>query len=249
MQVSIKQVPVAEILPFRHQYLIEVQAQIRYDACHSRGWSDSFLFEVGGQSIGYGAVKGRDDLNRRDAIFEVYVVPFWRHKMHEIYAAFLKESAVKYLECQTNDPIHAPMVLEYGTKIKAPTILFADQHRTLIQIDGAEVRKRAPEDVVFEKNRDPGAYVLVMNNEVVASGGFLLHYNVPFADLYMETKSDHRNKGYASFLLQELKKICYQSGRVPAARCSVKNPASRSALLKAGMHVCGHMLTAEVKGS
>jgi GNAT superfamily N-acetyltransferase len=76
----------------------------------------------------------------------------------------------------------------------------------------------------------------------VAAAGFLLHYNKPFADLWMEVREDHRRQGLGSFVLQEVKKECYLAGRVPAARCNMKNPGSRGTLIRAGMRVCGFVL-------
>ena len=79
------------------------------------------------------------------------------------------------------------------------------------------------------------------------AGDVLLHYNRPFADLYMEVRPDSRRKGYGSFLLQEVKKACYLASRVPAARCGIGNHASRPTLLKAGMRLCGFMLKGQCK--
>jgi hypothetical protein len=62
----------------------------------------------------------------------------------------------------------------------------------------------------------------------------------------METQADARRRGYASLLLQEVKKACYEAGRVPAARTSLDNYGSRAALTKAGMRICGFMLLADV---
>jgi hypothetical protein len=56
-------------------------------------------------------------------------------------------------------------------------------------------------------------------------------------------------KGLGSLILQELKKACYLAGRVPAARCSIQNKASRAALLKAGLRVCGFMLKGDIKNT
>jgi RimJ/RimL family protein N-acetyltransferase len=92
-----------------------------------------------------------------------------------------------------------------------------------------------------------GDYVLEVQGEIVATGGFMTHYNPPFGDLYMEVRPDCRGRGYASFILQEIKKACYAAGRVPAARCPIGNKASRAALLKAGMKVCGFMLLGHVR--
>jgi GNAT superfamily N-acetyltransferase len=101
---------------------------------------------------------------------------------------------------------------------------------------------------VFEHRIEPvGDYVVELNGEVVATGGFSLHYNRPFADLYMEVREDRRGRGIGSFLVQELKKECYLAGRVPAARCDLRNAASRATLIKAGLRVCGFMLTGRVR--
>ena len=63
----------------------------------------------------------------------------------------------------------------------------------------------------------------------------------------MEVREDMRRKGYASYLLQELKRECYLHGRVPAARCAVENKGSSGALIKAGMEISGYMLTGSVR--
>jgi hypothetical protein len=46
--------------------------------------------------------------------------------------------------------------------------------------------------------------------------------------------------------VQELKRICYEMGKIPAARCNVANAASRRTLQKAGMLPCGRILLGEV---
>jgi len=97
------------------------------------------------------------------------------------------------------------------------------------------------------KTEPIGDYVIECNGEVVATGGFLLHYNKPFADLYMEVREDCRGRGIGSFLVQEIKKQCYLAGRVPAARCDIRNTGSRATLIKAGLQVCGFMLMGEIR--
>jgi GNAT superfamily N-acetyltransferase len=133
---------------------------------------------------------------------------------------------------------------EFGRDISADVVLFADHAVTGHVVPGAVVRRRRDDDQIFEHKLEPvGDFVVELGGEVVATGGFMLHYNMPFADLYMEVREDHRRRGLAGFLLQEVKKECYLAGRVPAARCDVRNPASRAALRKAGLCECGFMLT------
>ena len=49
-----------------------------------------------------------------------------------------------------------------------------------------------------------------------------------------------------SFLVQELKRVCYEGGSVPAARCNPKNIASRKTLQNAGFVPCGHILNGTI---
>ena len=81
---------------------------------------------------------------------------------------------------------------------------------------------------------------------VVATGGFLCHYNPPYGDLYMEVAEHARRQGYGSYLIQELKRVCYEAGRLPSARCSPENEASRRTLERAGLLSCGRLLVGEV---
>ncbi len=140
------------------------------------------------------------------------------------------------------------MLYEFSQSVSAEVVLFEDHTPTEYVVPGALVRPRRSDDQIFEHRTEPvGDYVAEQAGEVVATGGFLLHYNRPFADLYMEVREDWRRRGIASFLLQELKRECYLAGRVPAARCDIRNVASRATLIKAGLRVCGFMLTGKVK--
>jgi hypothetical protein len=60
--------------------------------------------------------------------------------------------------------------------------------------------------------------------------------------------SDARREvsGYGSYLVQALKRICYEIGKTPAARCSASNTASRQTMQKAGLLPCGHILVGDV---
>jgi RimJ/RimL family protein N-acetyltransferase len=137
----------------------------------------------------------------------------------------------------------SPMLDEFSENISSDTVLFDDHVATAQMIPGAVVRPRRNDDRIFEHQVEPvGRYVLELGGEILATGGFALHYNLPFADLYIEVRPDSRQRGYGSFLLQEVKKACSLGGRVPAARCHIENKASRATLIKAGMRVCGFML-------
>jgi len=198
-----------DILALRGLFLQETNFQVRYNACHERGWSDSYLLKLDGVDVGYGSIKGQER-NDRDTIFEFYVVPPFRKHAGSLFEQLISVSRARYIECH--------------------------------------VRSRRADDHIFEHTVEPvGDYVLEIKQEIVATGGFMLHYNAPFADLYMEVRKDCRRQGYGTFILQELQKECYLAGRVPAARCQIKNVASRATLLKSGLRICGFMQFGNIK--
>jgi GNAT superfamily N-acetyltransferase len=246
MPIAAEKTALEKILPFRALFLQEANHQIRYNACHERGWTDSYLLKLDSLDVGYGSIKGRE-IPDRDTAFEFFVIPPYRKYSSDLFRAFLTAARPQFIECQSNDQLLSAMLFEFAHNISADTILFADHCITNLAVPGAAVRRKRDADAIFAHGVEPvGDYVVELNGEIVATGGFLLHYNKPFADLYMEVREDCRRRGIASFLLQEVKRECYLAGRVPAARTSMNNLGSRAALTKAGLGVCGYMLTGKV---
>lgn len=237
-----------DIQSFRALFLQEANCQVRYNACHERGWTDSYLLKLDDIEVGYGSIKGQE-IADRDTVFEFYVVPPFRTLSEVLFRELVAASVAQYIECQSNDPLLPSMLYDFSRDISADTVLFEDHAVTEYAIPGAAFRRCTDKDKdrIFQHGVEPpGDYVLEVEGEIVATGGFLLHYNLPFADLYMEVRKDCRRRGYGSFLLQEVKKECYLAGRVPAARCSTQNKASRATLLKAGLRTCGFMLKGDI---
>lgn len=247
MKFNVRKTELPAILPLRQLFLQECNFQIRYNACHERGWTDSYLLTSGEAPVGYGAIKGQE-IADRDTIFEFYLIPPFRKYAGEFFLELIAASGARFIECQSNDFLLTSMLYEFAQNINSEVVLFADHAVTAHTIPGVVFRRRTENDMIFEHKLEPaGEYVLEWNGEIVATGGFMLHYNMPFADLYMEVKENFRKRGLGSFILQELKQACYLAGRVPAARCNIQNKASRAALLKAGLRVCGFMLKGKIK--
>jgi len=235
------------IQSLRHLFLQEMNCQIRYNACHERGWSDSYLLTLDEIEVGYGSIKGQE-IADRDTIFEVFIVPPFRKYVRRLFSELISASKAQFIECQSNDLMLSFLLYEFSENIRSDVVLFEDHKVTEHILPGVVFRARQKKDDIFEHTVEPvGEYVLEQKGEIVATGGFALHYNMPFADLYMEVKEDCRRTGLGSFLIQELKKACYLAGRVPAARCSIQNQASRATLLKAGLKVSGFMLIGDIK--
>ncbi|HWB26426.1 MAG TPA: GNAT family N-acetyltransferase [Chitinophagaceae bacterium] len=236
------------IKPMREIFLHEGKFQFIHNSYHPRNWADSYLFSADGNTIGYGSLCGLDDRNIRDTVFEFFILPPFRKLAPVIFEQLLHISQAGFVECQSNDVLLTQMLYAYTENINTGAILFEDNIATELTCAGVTFRLKTENDKIFAHKGEPeGEYVLDFNGEIVATGGFLLHYNHPYADLYMEVKEDYRRKGFGSFIIQELKKACYLAGRVPAARCGLTNIASKSTLIKAGFKICGYMLTGKVK--
>lgn len=246
MELKVYKTELSEILYLRNLFLAETHTQVRYHAVHERGWSDSYFLSVDGINIGYGSVKGQN-LTDRDTVFELYIVPPYRKFSSPLFEQLLIASGAGLIECQSNDGHLAPMMFELSRNIRSDVILFSDNDSGSLIMPGTIFRQRNEEDRIFEhKHEPPGTHVLEFEGEIIATGGFLLHYNFPFSDLYMEVREDQQRKGFGSFLIQEIKKSCYLAGRIPAARCNKGNYLSRATLLKAGFKISGYMLLGDV---
>ena len=107
----------------------------------------------------------------------------------------------------------------------------------------------ADKERIFEHKVEPvGEWLLEVDGGIVATGGIATHYNPPYGDLFMEVDEPHRRRGYGSYLIQELKRVAYEMGKVPAARCNVANAASRATLQKAGLLPCARLLGGVLAG-
>jgi hypothetical protein len=247
MELRAVRTSLKEIQSLRLLYLQEINAQVRYNACHERGWTDSYLIAANGLPVGYGSVKGQE-IKGRDTIFECYIIPPFRSMANELFEALLRESEVRFIECQTNDPIMPALSYMFACNIQSPVILFKEGGVTRYSLPGVIFRPRQDGDILFEHHHEPeGDYVLEVDGKIAASGGFLTHYNLPFADIYMEVTDGFKRRGLGSYIVQQVKRECYLSGRVPAARCNMENVASKATLSKAGLAIAGYMLMGEVK--
>lgn len=246
-ELGVVRTDLARIQALRALFLQEANFQVRYNACHERGWTHSYLLTCNGLEVGYGSVKGRK-IGDRDTVFEFFVLPPFRRQVSTFFNEVLAGSNASYIEAQSNDRLMSAMLFEFARNITADAMLFEPHVATNHGVPGATFRRRRHDDRAFAHSAEPvGEFVVEIEGEIVGTGGFLLHYNAPFADLFMEVAEAHRRKGVGTLVIQEVIKQCYLAGRVPAARCGVENVASRATLTKAGMRTCGFVLLGEVR--
>jgi GNAT superfamily N-acetyltransferase len=248
IRLDVTMVPPEEVRPFRELYRKEMNCQIIHDSWHGRGWTDSYLLRLNDRVVGYGLVGGIR-VDPKDIITEFYVLPDHRARSLPLFRRLIAASHAKTIEVQTNDILLTLMVYDSSSDIKSDVILFHDALTTNLVIPGVTFRRvtEADKEIIFAHTGEPvGDWMIEANGEIAATGGILFHYNVPYGDIYMEVAEPCRRRGYGSYLVQELKRTCYEMGKVPAARCNATNLASRATLQKAGMLPCARMLTGAI---
>jgi GNAT superfamily N-acetyltransferase len=236
------------IRPWRDMHRLEMSCQIIHDSIHDRpGWTREYLLSVGNTPVGYGSVAVAGPWTGQPTVYEFFVAPTQRLRLFDLFRTLLAVSNVVGIEVQSNDVLGTVVLHTFASPVTTDSILFRDDMPTTLAPAGAKFRhptaSEAP-DVATEHRRWRG--VVEVEGTVAATGGILLHYNRPFGDIYMEVAEPFRGRGFGSFIVQELKRVCYEGGYVPAARCNPDNVASQRTLQKAGFVPCGHILKGSV---
>jgi GNAT superfamily N-acetyltransferase len=242
MKIRVDRVEYAEVQALRGLYRDELNCQIVHDSFLSRGLADPYLINVDGKTAGYGAISNKYDKGR---LIEFYVLPHSRHAALSLFRELLVAGAATQIEAQTNSPLMLLMLFDCATDIRAEKILFHDAFLSHLVCPSVVFRYDTPDDSasIFPHKGEPvGEWVLEQKGCIVATGGFLTHYNPPYGDIYMEVAEPARKQGFGSYLVQQLKQVCYEAGKKPAARCDPTNIASRRTLEKAGLLACAHLL-------
>lgn len=245
--IDVRPVEYAEVQNLRELYRQEANTQIVRDAALRRGFAQAYLIWLDGQLAGYGAVGTRYNTHQ---ILEFYPLPYARSAARTLFQELLLVSSATHIQAQTNMPLMLQMLYDFGTNIISEAILFQDSTVSRLTCPQGILRHVTAAEIpfIFAHTQEPvGEWGIESDGEIVATGGFLTHYNPPYADIFMEVSDTARQRGYGSFLVQELKRACYETGRKPVARCSPDNQASRRTLEKAGFSPCGYLLVGEVR--
>jgi GNAT superfamily N-acetyltransferase len=240
-----------QISSLREEYREEMQCQIIHDSIHERpGWSVEYVLEIDGDSIGYGSVAIGGPWKTAQSLYEFYVKRGSRQHLFDLFSALRAECKISRIETQTNDPSLSVMLHTFAENVHAESIPFEDRFETRLQPEAAGFRPREVGDVellkAFELD-DTAGWVVTLNGSIAGAGGILYHYNRPYGDIYMKIAGPFQCKGLGAYLVQELKRACRASGSIPAARCNIRNLASRRTLQKAGFTPCGNLVSGDFR--
>jgi GNAT superfamily N-acetyltransferase len=250
MPTITQRVELREIQGMRDMYRHEMNCQIIHDSIHGRaGWTHEYAFLEGDARIGYGSVAVAGPWQANPSVYEFFVLPQYRARMFELFVALLAESGASEIETQSNDSLLTVMLHAFAPTVSSESILFHDRLTTAHALPHAHFRRVSPEDapeIARDLDKD-ATWVVEYEGVVAAAGDILYHYNRPYGDIYMKVAEPFRRRGLGTYLVQELKRICYEGGSIPAARCNPRNAASRQTLQRAGFVPCGHILKGSAK--
>jgi hypothetical protein len=148
MMTTFQKVGLEAILPLRALFLEEASRQVRYNAAHERGWSDSWLLTADDGPVGYGSIKGRE-IPDRDTVFEFFVIPSFRGRASSVFQQLLAAARPAFIECQSNDPLLSAMLFEFAHNISSDEVLFEEHSVTDLVVPDVLVRRRQDGDEIF----------------------------------------------------------------------------------------------------
>ncbi len=250
MSIESRPTQLRDIEGLRDIYRHEMNCQIIHDSIHSRpGWSHEYLLLDDGTKVGYGSIAVGGPWRENPTVYEFFVLRQHRSRVFDLFEALLASSQATMIETQSNGPLLAVMLHAFARDVSSESILFRDELTTAHRPHDAIFRRATADDAsqIAQQQLDSEAkWLVAVGGVVAAAGDILYHYNRPYGDIYMQVAEPFRRRGLGAYLVQELKRVCYEGGSVPAARCNPTNVASRKTLQKAGFVPCGHILKGTV---
>ena len=252
MSIEARLCSVAEILPMRELYRDEMNCQITHDSlCARDGWVHPYLLTLDGVPAGYVLLAIGGPWTDKPTAVEYYVFEKYLTRAFDLFEQFISTSGAQYIEIQSNATLLTNVLHAWSPDAVSEKIVFHDRFTTSLPSNGAVLKRvtSLEETMQFVERRQGCAdWQLEVDGIPVATGGICFHYNRPYGDIYMGVNGTYRRRGYGSYLVQELKRICYEElNTKPCARCSPANVKSRKTLQKAGFVPCAHILTGSIK--
>jgi GNAT superfamily N-acetyltransferase len=237
-----------DILSLRDMYRLEMSCQVIHDSIHSRpGWTQEYSLRIDGRQVGYGSVAIGGPWTEIPALYEFFVAGPYRLKVFELFNALRKPCGASKMEIQSNDVLTTVMFHTYAKNVTTESVLFKDDVTTDFIPAGATFRAATEADGLdISSQQIPWHGVVEVDGVVAATGGILFHYNRPYGDIYMDVREEFRRRGLGTFVVQELKRVCYEGGFKPGARCRPTNVPSRRTLQRAGFVPYANILVGDL---
>jgi GNAT superfamily N-acetyltransferase len=264
--VTVTTVNLDRLVALRTIYRAEFPTQLVHDSIRTRpGWTVNVLlteadepcgFSARGsvanrlEQVGFATVAIAGPWAGTPTLLEYFVVPAVRHRALVWFDDVVRSLGIVAVEMQTVSPLVSALVWSRCEMVTCEKIVLRHVRTTAHAVPGASlVAKSDDESIVHAISVRSGGPVwgLVVDGVEIGRGGFLCHYNEPYADIHMEIDEPFRRRGFGRYLVQELGRLAYQHGQIPAARCGPTNAGSLATLIAAGFEPCSTILAGPLR--
>lgn len=250
MSLRVSLVPAAELEPDRQSHFSRLgegpelclELLLRTGAAHRLHWK--------GQPAGY-CLSSSDSM-----LAELELARSCWAERSALFASLAKQIGLRGARCFSFDSLLLALCVEQGWPAGVEGPLFRDLLDESGPVrseafEGLELRPATPDDIptilehregVFESPEEVSEWVTRGHVSVLERATTFLGIGLLTRvwstrrehDVGVMVHPDHRHRGYASYILRQLKRRCLDSGMRPTAGCAVENVASVRALTRAG---------------
>jgi hypothetical protein len=140
--ITAQRVTLEQIAPWRDMYRHEMNCQIIHDDIHARkGWTEEYALRAGDAVVGYASVAVAGPWKEKPTIYEFFVAPNFCNFAFGLFEVFRRESGAKFMEVQSNSTLLFVMLHTFATNVVTESILFRDEMKTELAVEGAQFRK------------------------------------------------------------------------------------------------------------
>ncbi|MFZ4508870.1 MAG: GNAT family N-acetyltransferase [Fimbriimonas sp.] len=234
MSYRAERVSSEQIQARRRVFLDQIGCQFVAFSAVGRGLTDCYLLFRDEQEVGYAAVWHQ---HYPQLVGEWSVHP--GESVDDLKLALVAASGAIGVRVQTNI---AQMSTLISDQLKPVAYLFGKFEDPGLGISAGEFRPAHDDEIQYRGHLDSREFVVELDSVVIAKGGFLCHYNPPYADVFMEVSEGFRGQGLGSALVAAIARQAIRAGKVPAARCDVENTPSFRTLVSGGLAHIGEIL-------
>ncbi|HEX8729935.1 MAG TPA: GNAT family N-acetyltransferase [Ktedonobacterales bacterium] len=179
-------------------------------------------------------------------------------RAQELFHWIISTHGIQHAMTSTIEPLYFSLCLDVQRSITLHSYLFRDHQRRellsglsrgffrkaekseldeLVRFYRANTEGSGKWIAPFVNRRLDRAELFVLHDEqtLVGAGECIpSQTQAPYADLGMVVARTHRGRGVGSFLLTQLKNLCYAAGWKPICSCEASNLASKKAIERAG---------------
>jgi len=186
-------------------------------------------------------------------IVQFYISPKYSLHAQEIFSYIITSDIAEKAAVSTKEPDFMAICFDYQKSMSVNSYLFVDNEKIKYELDNFEdvsFRLATESDVDTLKSQGGGApegYYedLIGNNQLflACAGDCLLGrgefriistHGEKYVDMGVQVVEAYRGKGVATYIITQLKELCYSRQLIPMLGCDVSNIASKKAIENAG---------------